>query len=146
MGLVGTYDNPVADENHPHGFSVFFAGAGIKGGVVHGATDEFGFHAVRDVVHVHDLHATMLKQLGINHEAFSVKFQGLDAKLTGVEPSKGPRRSIITNSCPAPVSASAIIATQPRAHTSAPEAAVPDAMSTTTIATIGMQQISIISP
>jgi hypothetical protein len=53
--------------------------------MVHGASDELGYNAVEDVCSVHDLHATMLHQLGIRHDAFSVKFQGLDARLTGVE-------------------------------------------------------------
>ena len=68
--------------------SVWLAGAGVKGGIVHGATDELGYAAVENVATVHDLHATMLHQLGIQHESFTYKFQGLDAKLTGVEPSQ----------------------------------------------------------
>jgi len=54
----------------------------------HGATDDFGYNAVTDVVHVRDLHATMLHLLGIDHARFTVQFQGLDLKLTGVEPAK----------------------------------------------------------
>ncbi|MFM7290129.1 MAG: DUF1501 domain-containing protein, partial [Planctomycetia bacterium] len=54
----------------------------------HGATDDFGYNAVQDVVHVRDLHATMLHLLGIDHARFTVAFQGLDTKLTGVEPAK----------------------------------------------------------
>jgi hypothetical protein len=61
------------------------AGAGIQGGMVHGATDDLGYAAVEKVTTVHDLHATMLHQLGIDHNGFSFKFQGLDARLTGVE-------------------------------------------------------------
>ena len=60
-------------------------GPAFGAGAVHGTTDELGYAAAQDVCTVHDLHATMLHQLGINHEAFSVKFQGLDARLTGVE-------------------------------------------------------------
>ncbi len=75
-------------DHHMKGFSMWLAGGGIKGGVTHGATDEFGYNAVENVVSVHDLHATMLHLLGINHERFSVKFQGLDAKLSGVEPCR----------------------------------------------------------
>ena len=67
---------------------MWLAGEGIKPGLVYGATDELGFAAVENVCTVHDLHATMLHQLGIDHDAFSVKFQGLDAKLTGVEGAK----------------------------------------------------------
>jgi hypothetical protein len=64
---------------------MWLAGAGVRGGQVYGATDELGYAAVENVCTVHDLHATMLHQLGIQHDTFSVKFQGLDAKLTGVE-------------------------------------------------------------
>ena len=67
---------------------MWLAGAGIQRGLVYGATDELGYAAVENVCSVHDLHATMLHQLGIQHDAFSVKFQGLDAKLTGVEGAK----------------------------------------------------------
>ncbi len=75
-------------DHHNKAMTVWMAGGGIKGGIVHGQTDELGYAAVDKVTTVHDLHATMLHQLGINHEAFTIKFQGLDAKLTGVEPSK----------------------------------------------------------
>jgi hypothetical protein len=76
---------PVGRDHHNRSMSMWLAGAGIKPGIVYGATDELGYAAVEDVCSVHDLHATMLHQLGIEHEGFSVKFQGLDAKLTGVE-------------------------------------------------------------
>jgi hypothetical protein len=82
-------------DHHNKAMTVWMAGGGIKGGIVHGQTDELGYAAVDKVTTVHDLHATMLHQLGINHEAFSIKFQGLDAKLTGVEPSK-PIKDIIS--------------------------------------------------
>jgi len=72
-------------DHHNKAMSVWMAGGGIKGGMVYGATDELGYAAVEDVCTVRDLHATMLRQLGVDHDAFSVKFQGLDAKLTGVE-------------------------------------------------------------
>ncbi len=75
-------------DHHIKAFSVWMAGAGIKGGHVHGATDELGYAAVEDVVSVHDLHATLLNRFGIDHERFTKKFQGLDYRLTGVEPSK----------------------------------------------------------
>jgi hypothetical protein len=66
------------------GFSMFLAGGGIKGGITHGATDELGYNAVDDVVHVHDLHATMLHLLGIEHTKLTYKFQGRDFRLTDV--------------------------------------------------------------
>ena len=72
-------------DHHNKGFSIWLTGGGIKRGLTYGATDEFGYAAVDDVVTVHDLHATMLHLLGIDHERFTQKFQGLDAKLTGVE-------------------------------------------------------------
>jgi hypothetical protein len=75
-------------DHHILAFSLFASGGGIKGGVTHGATDELGYRSVENVVSMHDLHATMLHLCGVDHERFSVKFQGLDAKLTGVEPSK----------------------------------------------------------
>ena len=71
------------DHNH-WGFTMWMAGGGTKGGYVHGATDEFGFKAVENPVHVRDLHATMLKLLGFDHEKFTYKYAGLDYRLTGV--------------------------------------------------------------
>jgi uncharacterized protein (DUF1501 family) len=72
-------------DHHNKGFTVWLAGGGVRGGLNYGATDELGYAAVENVVTVHDLHATMLHLLGIEHERFSIKFQGLDAKLSGVE-------------------------------------------------------------
>jgi len=72
-------------DHHNKAMSVWLAGGGIKGGLVYGTSDELGYAAVENVCTVHDLHATMLHLLGIRHDAFSVKFQGLDARLTGVE-------------------------------------------------------------
>ncbi|HEY4263054.1 MAG TPA: DUF1501 domain-containing protein, partial [Schlesneria sp.] len=57
---------------------------GIKGGISHGQTDDFGYNAVTDVVHVHDLHATILHQLGVDHKRLTYKFQGRDFRLTDV--------------------------------------------------------------
>jgi len=82
-------------DHHIRGFSYFMAGGGVKGGVSHGATDELGYHAVEDVVHVRDLHATILHLLGIDHERLSQPFQGLDVRLTGVETAR-PIRQILT--------------------------------------------------
>jgi arylsulfatase A-like enzyme len=72
------------DHNH-HGFTVWLAGGGVRGGYVHGATDEFGFAAIEQKVHVHDLHATMLKLLGFDHEKLTYHFSGRDFRLTDVE-------------------------------------------------------------
>ena len=74
-------------DHHILAFSLWLAGGGIKGGVTHGGTDELGYRSVTDVVSMHDLHATMLHLCGIDHERFSVKFNGLDARLSGVEPA-----------------------------------------------------------
>jgi hypothetical protein len=71
------------DHNH-YGFTVWLAGGGVKGGYVHGATDEFGFQAVHDKVHVHDLHATLLRLLGFDHEKFTYHHAGRDFRLTDV--------------------------------------------------------------
>ncbi|MEM9016208.1 MAG: DUF1501 domain-containing protein [Verrucomicrobiota bacterium] len=72
-------------DHHPRCFSVWLAGAGIKGGTVHGTTDDFSYNIVEKPVHIRDLNATILHLLGINHERLSIKHQGLDVRLTGVE-------------------------------------------------------------
>jgi hypothetical protein len=71
-------------DHHIKGFSVWLAGGGIKGGISHGRTDELGYNAVEDVVHVHDLHATILYLLGIDHKKLTYQFQGRDFRLTDV--------------------------------------------------------------
>jgi hypothetical protein len=71
------------DHNH-YGFSLWLAGGGVKGGHVYGATDEFGYRAVEDPVHVHDLHATILHLLGFDHESFTYRYAGRDFRLTDV--------------------------------------------------------------
>jgi hypothetical protein len=71
--------------NHnPYGFSIWLAGAGVKGGLRHGETDEFGFEAVKDRVHLHDLHATILHLMGLDHELLTYFHQGRDESLTDV--------------------------------------------------------------
>ena len=71
-------------DHHIKGFSMWLAGGGIKGGASYGATDELGYSAVDNVVSVHDLHATILDQLGINHTKLTYRFQGRDFRLTDV--------------------------------------------------------------
>ena len=71
-------------DHHMKAFSMWMAGGGIKGGVTHGETDDFGYNAVTDVVTVHDMHATMLHLLGIDHEKLTFRFQGRDFRLTDV--------------------------------------------------------------
>jgi hypothetical protein len=75
-------------DHHLAGFTMWFAGGGMRPGFSYGATDEFGYNAVDNKVSVHDVHATLLHQLGIDHERFTYRFQGLDMRLTGVEPSR----------------------------------------------------------
>jgi hypothetical protein len=71
-------------DHHIAGFSIWIAGGGVRGGLTYGATDEFGYAAVEDIMEVHDLHATMLHLLGIDHKRLTYKFQGRDFRLTDV--------------------------------------------------------------
>jgi len=71
-------------DHHPQAFTVWLAGGGIKPGVTHGATDELGFHVAENPVHVHDLQATILNQLGLDHERLTYRYQGRDFRLTDV--------------------------------------------------------------
>jgi len=72
-------------DHHPHAFTMWLAGGGMKSGLTYGASDEFGYHAVENPVHVHDLHATILHQMGINHEQLTFRTQGRDFRLTDVQ-------------------------------------------------------------
>ncbi len=78
----------VGRDHHNKSMSMWLAGAGIRGGLVYGATDDLGYAAAENIATVHDLHATMLHLQGIRHDEFHFRFQGLDAKLTGVEGAK----------------------------------------------------------
>ncbi|MFP6768768.1 MAG: DUF1501 domain-containing protein [Planctomycetaceae bacterium] len=71
-------------DHNPYGYTMWLAGGGIRGGVAHGATDEFGFRAVENRVNIHDLHATLLHQMGIDHEKLTYRFSGRDFRLTDV--------------------------------------------------------------
>ena len=84
FGRTPTAEGTNGREHHPFGFSMWMAGGGIKGGMAHGATDEFGWHAERDKVHVHDLHATILHLMGFDHEKLTYRFGGRDYRLTDV--------------------------------------------------------------
>jgi hypothetical protein len=75
-------------DHHPRCFSMWMAGGGAKGGAIYGETDDFSYNIVRDPVHIRDFHATVLHLLGFDHERFTVKFQGLDQRLTGVLPAR----------------------------------------------------------
>ncbi|TWU05991.1 DUF1501 domain-containing protein [Stieleria varia] len=84
----GKWDSPEAGrDHHPRCFTIWMAGGGIQPGMTYGATDDFSYNVAENPVHVRDLHATALHLLGIDHERFTHRFQGLDFKLTGVEPS-----------------------------------------------------------
>jgi len=84
FGRTPTVENKNGRGHHPFGFSMFLAGGGVKGGHVHGATDDFGWWAVSDKVHVHDLHATILHLMGIDHEKLTFRSGGRDFRLTDV--------------------------------------------------------------
>ena len=75
-------------DHHPRCFTIWMAGAGVKPGFSYGATDDFSFNVAENPVHVRDLHATILHLLGIDHTRFTFRFQGLDFRLTGVEPAR----------------------------------------------------------
>jgi hypothetical protein len=75
-------------DHHPRCFTMWMAGGGFKGGTIYGETDDFSYNIIKDPVHIRDFHATVLHQMGLDHERFSYKTQGLDARLTGVVPSK----------------------------------------------------------
>ena len=81
-------------DHHPKCFSTWMAGGGIKGGVVHGETDDYSYNVVKDEVPVYDFNATILHQLGIDHNKLSFPFMGLDQKLTGVNPAKAIKNII----------------------------------------------------
>jgi hypothetical protein len=75
-------------DHHPRCFTMWMAGGGSRPGTVYGETDDFSYNIVRDPVHIHDFHATVLHLLGFDHRRFSYKYQGLDQRLTGVEPAR----------------------------------------------------------
>jgi hypothetical protein len=82
-----SHDNYGRD-HHPRCFTMWMAGGGFKPGTIHGETDDFSYNIVKNPVHIRDFHATVLHQLGFDHDRFSFKHQGLDQKLTGVVPAR----------------------------------------------------------
>jgi hypothetical protein len=84
FGRTPTAEGTDGREHHPFGFTMWLAGGGVKGGLAYGATDEFGWHAVEKRVHVHDLHATMLHLLGLDHTKLTYRHAGRDYRLTDV--------------------------------------------------------------
>jgi uncharacterized protein (DUF1501 family) len=89
-------DKPAGRDHNPYGFTTWLAGGGIKGGKIIGATDEFGLRAVEDRVHVNDLHATILKLLGLEHEQLTFLFQGRQQRLTDVGGQQEFARRLLT--------------------------------------------------
>ncbi len=84
----GKWDSREAGrDHHPRCFTIWMVGGGIKSGTTYGATDDFSYNAVHKPVHVRDLHATVMHLMGIDHEQFTYRFQGLDFRLSGVEPA-----------------------------------------------------------
>ncbi len=84
FGRTPTAEGKDGREHHPFGYTMWLAGGGIKGGITHGATDEFGWHAQDDKVHVHDLHATILHLMGLDHTKLTYRHAGRDYRLTDV--------------------------------------------------------------
>src|SRR5207248_6652532 len=84
FGRTPTAESNDGREHHPFGFTMWLAGGGIRGGMAYGATDDFGWHAAEKIVHVHDLHATMLHLMGFDHERLTYRFGGRDYRLTDV--------------------------------------------------------------
>ena len=84
FGRTPTAEGTNGREHHPFGFTMWMAGGGVKGGLIHGSTDEFGWYAQDDKVHVHDLHATILHLMGLDHERLTWRHAGRDFRLTDV--------------------------------------------------------------
>ncbi len=96
----GKWDSPEGGrDHHPRCFTIWMAGAGVKPGMSYGATDDFSYNVAEDPVDVRDLHATVLNLLGIDHERFTYRFQGLDFKLTGVESARRCQRDSVLINC-----------------------------------------------
>jgi len=84
FGRTPTAEGKDGRDHHPYGFSMWLAGGGVRGGMAHGATDEFGWDAIEGRVHVHDLHATILHLLGLDHQRLTYNYAGRDFRLTDV--------------------------------------------------------------
>ncbi len=85
FGRTPTAQGTDGRDHNPHGFTMWLAGGGVKRGISHGATDDYGYYAQENKVHIHDLHATILALLGINHERLTYRYAGRDFRLTDVE-------------------------------------------------------------
>ena len=80
----GGYVDKIGRDHNPFGFTMWMAGGGVKPGLVYGATDEYGYYAVENKVHMHDLHATILHLLGMDHTKLTYRYSGRDMRLTDV--------------------------------------------------------------
>ena len=85
---MGEVRESTGRNHHIDAFTMWMAGGGIRPGLTYGETDELGFGPVGESAHVRDIHATMLHLLGLDHHRLSIRFQGLDLRLTGVEPAR----------------------------------------------------------
>ena len=85
FGRTPTAQGGDGRDHNPHAFSMWLAGGGVKGGHVHGATDDFGYYSIENKVHMHDLHATILALLGLDHEKLTYRHAGRDFRLTDVK-------------------------------------------------------------
>src|SRR6185436_20156937 len=85
FGRTPTVQGNDGRDHNPEGFTMWLAGGGVKGGYRHGATDDYGYFATENKMHVHDLHATILHLLGLNHEKLTYRYAGRDFRLTDVE-------------------------------------------------------------
>ena len=85
FGRTPTAQGKNGRDHNPHGFTMWMAGGGVKGGYAYGATDEYGYYAVENKMHVHDLHATILHLLGLDHTRLTYRYSGRDFRLTDVE-------------------------------------------------------------
>jgi len=85
FGRTPTAQGKDGRDHNPHGFTMWMAGGGVKGGMAHGATDDYGYFAQEDKMHIHDVHATILHLMGLNHEQLTYKYAGRDFRLTDVE-------------------------------------------------------------
>ena len=84
FGRTPFTDQSDGRDHNPYGFTIWLAGGGVKGGMIYGATDEFGYHAIENRMHIHDLHATILHLLGFDHTRLTHRFDGRDFRLTDV--------------------------------------------------------------
>jgi hypothetical protein len=85
FGRTPTAQGKDGRDHNPHGFTMWMAGGGVKGGYAYGATDDYGYYAAEDKMHVHDLHATILHALGLDHEKLTFRYAGRDFRLTDVD-------------------------------------------------------------